>query len=585
MQLRRTTHGSGWRSATAALALAVVIAAVGQEAKAQTSQGTGYIESVTGSAAAGWACIPGEDTAANVAVYAGSHRVGIYPTTVARPDTQAVCGKFAETVGFRIDLTPIVAQQFSYQSNLSFFALAPNAAPYLLPASDPSLIDPLPLPTGVLTGLSQAGVLNGLITNVSSSSQPVIDIFAGGPANSGGQLIGRANIAVQAGAASAAFTHTLPAGTLQALPTGYRPSLYATGSYGAGPATQLGSPAMPGAGFASLYANLMQTGSAAGITNTIYTHWLSGNYAFMGLTGSVGLVGNDPSFSEALLTVGFTSDSQLSCVQKNGTSPRSTPIFSRLAGIIMKSNDTVGDFLPVGITLPYGISMAGSKGTCLLLWISGGYPFLNPYAAKYTNTNARLSVMIAPPQPNAPITVAEGVGNEFVFPSGTNDNQSMVVSMRLKTQVQIDAIAGSVSAGGMSGAPGGSSLLPAPSGNWTASTRFYVFGVADCMALGLSYAPGNPYFTIALSKTPSAYTIPPDARLLLSVPLYGLDAIVSEQSFFQTFGNPNSPGATPIILQPGECLIAFHNVASPSGTLGGVLDFENQSTAYFHLVR
>jgi hypothetical protein len=566
---------------------ALVMAAAMQPAIAQSTQAAGYLDALSDSFASGWACIPAAETPANVAIYAGAHRIGIYPPSIARPDTAGVCGAAAGTDGFKIDLTPIVAQQFLYQSNLTFFALAQGAFPYLLPSSDPSLTDPAQLPTGLLTSLSPAGLLSGIVTNTNSQSPaPGIDVYAGGPAASGGEFIGQAGLTqVQPGFAAQGFAEPLPAGTLANLPPGYLPSIYATGSYAGGPASQLGSPAMPGAGFTSLYANLMQTGAVSGITSTIYTHWVGGNYAFMGLTGSVSLVGNDPSFSEALVTVGFTGDSQLACLRKNATSPSVVPPFSRLAAVIMKSNDTIGDVLPVSITLPYGVPMAGPKGTCLLLWISAGYPFLSPYAAKYANTNSRLAAMLAPPPPNAPFTVAEGLGNEFRFPAGSTAGQYTVVSMRLNTKVQLDAIAGSVSAGGIAGAPASTNLVPPPAGNWIATTFFYAFNQGGCSALGLTYGPGNPYFAVARTNLPAAFSIPSDARLLLTVPLFGLAGIVTEQSFFQTIANPQTPAALPFILQPGECLIAFHNVAAPAGSLDGVLDLENQSTAYFHLVK
>jgi hypothetical protein len=584
MQLGRWGSRPGQRFAATCLALALSLTAVPHRAAAQA---TGYLDSVSGDTATGWACIPGAETAANVALYAGAHRIGIYPPSDPRPETQQSCGAAAGTAGFRIDLTPVVAQQFLYQSGLSFFALSPNAAPYLLPPSDPSLSDPLPLPTGLLTNLSGDGVLSGLVTGTNGRTQaPEIDIYAGGPANGGGQLIGRASLgAPQPGASSQAFTQTLPGATLQNLPAGYLPSLYATGNYGAGPAAQLGSPAMPGAGFAKLYANVTQTGAVSGTTNGLYTNWISGNYVFMGMTGSVSFVGNDASFSQALVTVGYTNDNQASCLKKNATAPASAPPFHRLAGVIMKSTDATGDVLPVSITLPYGVPLSGPTGTCLVLWINAGYPFLSPYAAKYANTNSRLAVMVAPPQPHAPIAIAEGFANEYRFPSGTSDSQYTLMSMRLNAQMQVDAIAGSLSAGGVSGAPGNSGFLPTPSGNWTATTSFLAFNAADCAALGLSYGPGNAYFAVAHGNTPDFVNMPSDARLLLTVPLHGLAAIPTEQSFFQTFSNPDSPSNAPLTLQPGECLVAVHNVASPTGSLSGVLDFENQSTVYFHVLK
>jgi hypothetical protein len=256
---------------------------------------------------------------------------------------------------------------------------------------------------------------------------------------------------------------------------------------------------------------------------------------------------------------------------------------SRIAAFILKANDTNPDTIPVNIALPYALPPAGPAGTCLVAWISAGYAYLNAQSAKYTNTLANIAAVLSPIAVDAPVTFALGIGNEFRFASASEPSLTTVVALKMRRPAQLDAIAGSVSAAGVAGAPQSSGWLPNPIGSWTATTSFYAYPKADCAALGLSFANAGALYAVGVNKTPTNTVVPRGAALLFSIPLYGNGSLATQQTVFQTFEDPAQPGASHIALAADDCVVALHNVSAPGDSLYGNLDFEDQSTAYFHV--
>jgi len=545
----------------------------------------GNVDAISGSVANGWSCIRGYDQPDAVALYAGMHRIAIVPNAIDRPDTSAVCGAGIIHNGFQIDLTPQITQQFYGQTSLSLYGINPAAAASLLPPSNPRAADPYFFPSGLITTLSPGGHLTGLISKVPGGNvNNAVAIVAGGPLAAGGTVLGNATLAPSAQAPQT-FSFTSPelGAALSLSPPGYALPVYAYYSRNAGPAVQLGSPAVLGATYLPLTAQLAQAGRRSGITNSLVTKWIPPGLGIRGLSGSITFFGNNPSFSEALVTIGTTADTQLACKLENATSPLSPPSISRIAAFTLKANDTNPDTIPANIALPYALPPAGASGTCLIAWISAGYAYLNAQSAKYSTTLVNIAAVLSPVGANGPITFAGGIGNEFRFASASEPSLTTVVALKMQRPTQLDAIAVSASAAGVAGAPQTSGWQPNPIGSWTATTSFYAYPEAACEALRLSFTNAGAFYAVGLSKTPTNTVIPPGAAPLFSVPLFGNGPLATQQTVFQTFPDPAQPGTSRITLGANECLVALHNVSAPGDSLYGNLDFENQSTAYFHL--
>jgi hypothetical protein len=567
----------------AALPATLLIACLA--APAVASPIVGNVDAISGSTADGWSCIRGYQQPDSVALYAGIHRIGIFPNAVDRPDTSSVCGAGIILNGFKIDLTPSITQQFYGQTNLSLYGINPAAPATLLRPSGPRAADPYLFPSGFIATLSPDGGVSGLISNVPGGNvHGAVAIVAGGPLEAGGTVLGNATLEPSARTPqSFSFTSAGLAALLSASPPGYALPVYAYFSRNAGPAVQLGSPAMLGTTYLPFASRILQTGSISGINSTLFTRWIPPGLSLRGLSGSITFAGNTVGFSEALVTVGTTDDSQPACKLENGTAPARPPNMQRLAAFTLKANDTNPDTIPVSIALPYALPPAGPAGTCLVAWISAGYAFLDVQSAKYSSTLVNLAAALSPVVDGAPAGFAEGIGNAFHFASASEPSLYTVVALKMQAPAQLDAIAVSVSAAGLLGAPQKSGWLPTPVGNWTATTSFYAYPAGDCDALGLSFIDASPLYAVGLNRSPANYDIPQAAALLFSAPLHGDGALATQQTFFQIFSDHAQPGASRIVLSAGDCLVALHNVAATGDSLYGNLDFEDQSTAYFHL--
>jgi len=165
----------------------------------------------------------------------------------------------------------------------------------------------------------------------------------------------------------------------------------------------------------------------------------------------------------------------------------------------------------------------------------------------------------------------------------TTPGEYTIVALKMVHATALDAIVGSTSAAGVLGAPSSSGFLPTPTGRWTATSSFYALSASDCASLNLTFMPPNAYYATAIVSAPAAYTIPTDATLLGSIPLDGYDSSAIQQTLLMSFASATSIGTSTVALAANACVVVFHNVATPNSGMNCVLDFENQSSAYFHL--
>ncbi len=553
---------------------------------------TGNIDGINASNIGGWACVAGQNQAVSIAIYAGNTLVGIYPTTVQRNDLGNTCGSAPGTYGFSIALSPNIVQQLYGKSNISVQAVEDGFTPLLLP---PTSSNPYPIPGGSISSAISSGTVTGVVSGTGSA--PPVPVLAGGPRNGGGTRIGYATTtSIGNNNYSFSLTSATISSDLNGAPVGYNLPITAYALDQASAPVPLSNPLPvgPAAAFYQVTPSnqaVQQSGSQSGITNTIFTTWISTNSVFTGISGTFTLSGNDASFSEALVVFGSapTLNTQATCQQANNTSPSQVPGILRTGAVILKdvtaypgSGTTNVMSVPFNFALPYGMPLSGSSGSCLITLLSAGYPYLNSQTAKYSDTTAGVTETLSAAVAGAPNTFPVGIGNEFQFGTSSSSSQFTIVAIKVVNAAQLDAIAASASVAGVVGAPSGSAWLPLPTGNWTATTSFYQFTAADCAALPVTFGTPNSFYASAVLKTPTTYTVPSDAVLLGSLPLASVDSTPAQQTSFMSFSSATQLGSSTVSLTANECVVALHNVSSPTNALDGVLDFENQSTAYFH---
>jgi hypothetical protein len=254
---------------------------------------------------------------------------------------------------------------------------------------------------------------------------------------------------------------------------------------------------------------------------------------------------------------------------------------ARLWDGILKNNGTGTVVLTVDFTLPHAVKVP-RRGACLTTLISAGYPYLDRGTARYTTTSVALGVAAVKTPSPAPIVIAVGIGGEFRIPLGGALPLSTYVGIRAERALALDAIAVSVSAAPVVGAPANSGWAPIPWGAWQASADFAYMNAAVCAAGHFSAQPGNSVLSVLRDATPAALAPPTGAVALsqTSLPGHGADAV--QRGAFQIFPGTR-PGSFTGTLAPGDCLIAYDSAVSTIGRGTGMLNVENQSTLYLRL--
>ncbi len=313
-----------------------------------------------------------------------------------------------------------------------------------------------------------------------------------------------------------------------------------------------------------------QAGAFAGVRNTLFTTWLPPGHAVAGLSGRVTLAGNAPGFSEALVLLGYAGDDQAGCARTNNTVITGMPTVSRVWAVILKANDDQPVSLPVSVALRAPVTPPHPQaGACLTTLVSAGYPFLSRDRPLYTTTEVALTVATVPPSRKV---LALGVGGEFRFAAGSPAPRATYVGIKANRALSLDAIAGSVSAAPVSGAPV-QAHWGVVQGQWRVGTDFVVVPAPACAAANFQGHPVNDAFSILRLAKPAEVAPPSGSVTVARLPLAGRDMAAVQSAGFKDFAP-----AKPTRLNPGDCLIAFEGPAP--GYASGELDVENQSTIY-----
>jgi len=537
----------------------------------------GFADGLTSVSAGGWACAPGSAANVSVAAYAGATLLGIYPLTVNRPDVAKLCPG-SQPHGFAFPFDAATQAMFAGQTQLTLYAVAPGLPTIRLPSSNPETVNPLPLPTGQLLGLTSSQEM--AVTGSAGGGAAKISLFAGGPANEG---LGSETATAQA-AAGGSYSLQLPLTGLTAPAPGS--SLLpvfgtVTNTLGAtAPLTAALSLSLSGATDAAplsvpLTATLAQSGSYAGIRNNVFTTWVPANTAFAGLTGTVSLAGNHAGFEEALVEVGTAPYDQSDCLNQNGKSIAGPPTLSRLWAGILKNNAAGSVGIPVNVALPYPV-VNPAAGACVMSWISAGYAYLSSTTPLYATTQVALQAEFVAAKPAAPQVIPFGMGGEFRFVGGSVPT-SVYVGVIATRPVAVDGIAGTASAAPVTGASVASSWLPAPQRNWSVQTSFMYLPAPVCAAAKFNAQPTNGTFAVLRGATPAALQIPAGAVPVMSLPIHSMGSQAVQRSAYAAIPPDPAGAGFSGTLRAGDCLVAYSAAAIEPAA---VLDVENQSTVF-----
>ncbi len=291
--------------------------------------------------------------------------------------------------------------------------------------------------------------------------------------------------------------------------------------------------------------------SVTGFPTAWYGFPISGTQSFTSLSGTVSITQSDDLYSEVLFILQYLPTGACPSGRWPATTPEFGPPGARGIGQVIVKAPTHGSFtLPIDFELPGGLPISN----CLLLGLNGG-----PVSTGHDMvSSANLSLGFTAPQ--TPPQQVIGMGGEFCYgqdwgcqKATTVDTQSFAAVTKLSQPVRLVALYGDISDTTFDGT---SAFGPPPAGSWTATNDFYVYHGAECDQLGSGIlGPGNYYANI-----------PPDATLLLSVPLSGRGIGVATQPVDKTFPNLSIPA--------GDCLVTLWGLQGTGG-----FDNETQVTA------
>ncbi len=291
---------------------------------------------------------------------------------------------------------------------------------------------------------------------------------------------------------------------------------------------------------------------ATGFPTAWYGFPIPAGASFSSLAGSVSLSQSQDLYSEVL----FILQDLPSGACPAGRWPASTPEFGPPGAVgigqfIVKAPAHGTFSLPLDFTLPGGLPI----GHCLLLGLNGG-----PVSTAHDMTSAADLTLNYTTAPSAQRLI--GLGGEFCFGQDwgcqratTDDSRSFAKVTPVGQTTRLVALYGDVSDTTFDGT---SAFGAPPAGAWTAKNDFYVYHGAECSSFGVASGiagPGDYYGAI-----------PPDATLLLSVPLSGSGIGVATRPVFKTFRN--------LSIAAGDCLVTLWGLSG-----GGGFDDETQVAA------
>jgi hypothetical protein len=329
-----------------------------------------------------------------------------------------------------------------------------------------------------------------------------------------------------------------------------------------------------------LAGEVAQSGAQSGIGTTLFSAWLPAGLSFGGLSGTVSFSGNDPTFSEALVLLGTTGDGAAACAQRNNTAIAGFPALRLLWATILKSNDTTRVTVLPQFALPFAVAMP-PQGACLMAVVSAGYPFLTATVSRYTDTSFALNILTPPATPDAQAVVPLGIGGEFRFNPVQMAGGTVYVGFRAEKPLVVDAIAPSVSAAPVLGAPRATGNLPLPSGGWAAGAPFYFLSARICAASHLKMAPSTGTLSVLRNGTPALVPLPGGAQTVLTPWLLSTGTHAAQGVGFVAFPARRGWDGN---MAAGDCLVSYPQVRPYNGGVPGVVDIEAQSTVYFRVL-
>lgn len=540
----------------------------------------GFVDGLTGTSAGGWACVSRGSATVSIAAFAGPVLLGIYPATASRPDVAPYCGGGTQH-GFSFAFDPATQALFAGQTQLSLYAVTSGVPLLLLRPSNTAALNPLPLPAGALSGLAPVGTIGVAATG--SGGPPMLSLVPRGPLAQWAPLDMVSGKFSAGGGYSAVFRDPSPGATLS---DGALLPVFGTITSAQGVTVPLSAPLSlqyaGTTGFAgealTINAALAQSGNQSGIENQVFTSWLPANTALAALTGTVILGGNDASFDEGLAEVGSAPYDQAQCSAMNGQKIAQVPPISRFWAGILKSNAAGSVSIPVNLALSFPV-FGQPGGTCLMTWISAGYPYLLSTVAKYAAMQVALQaelVQVTPAASSSANVVPFGMGGEFTFVGGAGQT-SIYVGIMATKPLAVDGIAGTQSAAPVAGAPENSGWLPQPQGNWFVQTSFVYLPASVCAAQHFAAQPTNGMFAVLRNATPAALTIPDAGVQVSQMPMFSSGSQAAQRSAYTAFAPGSLPAGFNGILAAGDCLVAYSTAAIEPGA---VIDMENQSTVF-----
>ena len=322
----------------------------------------------------------------------------------------------------------------------------------------------------------------------------------------------------------------------------------------------------------SLSARVAQSGAFAGVRNVVHTVWMPAGQAVGRVSGRVTLSSNGPGFSEALVQLGTTLDTQAACHGRDGSSTPGIPPNRRIWAGILKNNGAGSVEQPVSLDLPHALPWSNGQGACLLTIVSAGYPFLSKTQALYTTTEIALTASIVALSAHEEPRLAIGLGGELKLQVGDAPPLGVYIGLRADRTLRVDGIATTLSAAAVTGAPAQAGWGLPPDGPWSISTDFVVVRAPACRQAGFKAQQSDGRFAILRSFTPTRATLPSGSWTVWHGFLRGRSAAPAQ-----------SWASRPVqrtILAPGDCLLAVQANMPMDGTPPVDLDVESQSTAY-----
>jgi hypothetical protein len=349
----------------------------------------------------------------------------------------------------------------------------------------------------------------------------------------------------------------------------HRLSLYAVSLESKVDAPLAGSPATPGG--STVASHFSVTNPAPGFPTQWFGYRLpAGQLNFTGLTGTVTMANSANIFSEILFIVTYLPSG--ACPTEGTTDPNGPPGLGPSLWSDIIKGPTTGYFSdPVNFTLPVGIPISN----CLIVGFGGG-----TVAGAHPVTGTVNLVANYTQKPDESTQIL-GLDSEFCFGQNwgceaatTDDTQSFAAVTQVMQRSKLNTILGNISDSTFDGS---ANFGPLPAEAWSSTNDVYLYPASSCSQFpaGRSFnGPGN-YLR----------QVPPDATLLLHVPLTGsAGAVAGETVNYLQPGMTNgivvNQAFSNVTLNAGECLVVLYGMQHTTGAFDNEDQLRAIVTAY-----